>query len=140
MLSAAPSATLAADASAALGMEELAGKVPEFSLVTSGGTRVNSEDWRRKLVVLHFWASWCKPCRVELPELSSLAKSINPARAEVVLIAVDEDKSAEALIQYARELGVELPIYVASLSDIPPPRFGRAVSRPLILFTGQPES
>jgi thiol-disulfide isomerase/thioredoxin len=103
----------------ALGMETLAESLPPLHLVGSRGERVSSAAWGHKLVVLHFWASWCKPCRKELPELATLARRLDPARAEVVLVAIDDDKSAEVLTAYARELGVELPIYVASASDIP---------------------
>lgn len=103
----------------ALGMEILSESLPELSLVTGRGERRNSADWQHRLIVLHFWASWCKPCQKELPELAALARKLDPSRGEVVLVSIDEDKSADELTRYARDLGVELPIYIARLSDIP---------------------
>lgn len=108
-----------ADVNSELGMEVLSESLPALTLVTGRGERRNSADWQHKLVVLHFWASWCKPCRKELPELAALANKLDPGRGEVVLVSIDEDKSGDELTRYAHALGVELPIYIAKLSEVP---------------------
>jgi thiol-disulfide isomerase/thioredoxin len=114
------------DPARALGMEVLDDALPALTLVTGDGARSESQAWQSKVVVLHFWASWCVPCRKELPELAGLAKAIAP-NVEIVLVAIDEDKTPEALTAYARALGVELPIYIANLSTIPPVFWSRGV-------------
>lgn len=109
----------AAFSAPALDMEMLDETLPALHLVTADGTALSTSVWERKLVLLHFWATWCKPCRAELPELAALARKLDPARAEIVLVAIDDDKSADDLTRYARELGVDLPIYIANRSEIP---------------------
>jgi len=52
----------------------LVGETPEFTLLDLDGKTVRLSDFRGKTVVLNFWATWCMPCRVELPTLSRFAR------------------------------------------------------------------
>lgn len=61
---------------------------PSFSLTSLDGTTVKSGVLKGSVVVLNFWATWCQPCMVEIPELKELAASSN---VKVVGIALDQD-------------------------------------------------
>jgi peroxiredoxin len=70
---------------------------PDFQLTLSTGKQVKLSDYRGKAVLLHFWATWCPPCRVELPEMNKLAaKLAGEKNAELTFLAVcvsDQEKS-----------------------------------------------
>jgi thiol-disulfide isomerase/thioredoxin len=61
-----------------------------FKLPTRGGTEVDLSSFRGKPILVNFWATWCPPCREEMPSLSRLAQSFDPQSFEVVTVSVDE--------------------------------------------------
>lgn len=63
--------------------------VPDFSLGSNQGTVVTLSDYRGKVVVLNFWASWCPPCRAEMPEFKRL-DALFKERGDVVLLFVNQ--------------------------------------------------
>lgn len=67
---------------------------PQFSLKDRSGKTVRLDDFQGKLVVLHFWASWCPPCVDEIPKWLELAKSME-TNSMVKFVAVSLDKSWE---------------------------------------------
>jgi thiol-disulfide isomerase/thioredoxin len=74
-----------------------------------GRTTVTMSDFRGRPVLLTFWASWCGPCRVELPELSKLYGEL--AGKGFVLFTVNVDQSPIAARKYLDRLGIKLPVY-----------------------------
>lgn len=109
----------AAQAEDALGLEALHDAVPSFALVpAAGGAALANADLRGKTVLLHFWATWCTPCKKELPALDSLAADLDPARFAVVLVAIDTAITPAEVLAYARDLGVRLPVYVAASGGV----------------------
>lgn len=62
-------------------------KVPDFQFTDINGKDHDISDYRGKIVLLNFWATWCPPCVIEFPKLLSLAK-LNP---DIVLIALSSD-------------------------------------------------
>lgn len=72
-------------------------RVPNFTLTTFDGATINLEDLRGKVVVLNFWASWCKPCEQEAADLEAAWRFYQP-RGDVVFLGVDYvDTEPEAL-------------------------------------------
>ena len=70
-------------------------QAPHFSLTQLyDGKNVELADYRGKVVYLDFWASWCPPCRVSLPQIESMQKELGAEDFEVVAINLDEDKHA----------------------------------------------
>jgi len=61
-----------------------------FRLPARGGGRVDLATFRGKPVLVNFWATWCPPCREEMPSLARLAESFDPQSLEVVAISVDD--------------------------------------------------
>jgi cytochrome c biogenesis protein CcmG/thiol:disulfide interchange protein DsbE len=68
---------------------------PEFAFTSLDGGTHHLSDYKGKVILIHFWASWCAPCVEEFPELIALAKS-QPEKLAIVAISVDE---TEAKIQ-----------------------------------------
>lgn len=72
-------------------------RVPNFTLTTFDGAQINLEDLQGKVVVLNFWASWCKPCEQEAADLEAAWRFYKP-RGDVVFLGVDYvDTEPEAL-------------------------------------------
>jgi len=64
---------------------------PELGLTGLDGTQASIQAFRGKLLVLNVWASWCPPCRKEMPSLERLSKSVDGRRIAVVGVSVDGD-------------------------------------------------
>ncbi len=62
---------------------------PNFSLTGLGGEKVSLTDFRGQLVMLHFWATWCIPCRHEMPLLHELEHTLKGKRFRIICINVD---------------------------------------------------
>jgi len=91
----------------AAGLFGFGGKDPEiapgFSLVSLDGEVVSLSDYRGQIVLLDFWASWCKPCRTTFPAVHALAERF--ADRGVTLLVVSLDASEEASRQYLTDEG-----------------------------------
>lgn len=77
-------------------------RVPEFTLRDDNGNPVALADFRGKILVLNFWASWCGPCVDELPSLKRFAQRYAGSDVVVLGISLDEDPDAykEFLLKY----------------------------------------
>ncbi len=75
---------------AALRADKPGTPAPPFTLADRSGRSVSLADLRGKVVFVNFWATWCAPCREEMPSLVRLARSIDARDAVVVTISVDE--------------------------------------------------
>ena len=65
-------------------------RAPEFQLPALEGTPVNLSDYRGKVVMVHFWATWCPPCVEEMPELESLYRTFKGKGLEILAISADK--------------------------------------------------
>jgi peroxiredoxin len=81
---------------------------PEFSLSTPDGKKVSLKDFRGKIVLLNFWASWCVPCREEMPAMEKLYKEYKEKNFVVLAVAV-KDRKQDA-IDFVKELKITYPI------------------------------
>ena len=73
---------------------DLGEPVPSFTLRKDDGQVVSLADYRGKIVVLNFWATWCAPCIEEMPSLNRFAERYAGKGLEIVAISVDEDPDA----------------------------------------------
>lgn len=64
-------------------------KMPQFDLKTIYGTDVNLSDYKGKVIVLNVWATWCRPCVAEIPELITAQKALKDSDVRVIGVAVD---------------------------------------------------
>lgn len=96
---------------------------PGFTLTTLAGKRRSASDWDGRVLVVNFWATWCAPCREEMPMLDRIQGELGGRGLQVVGIAIDQRKPVRDFVQ---ELGVDYPILV---SDLDAGRDAAAVSR-----------
>jgi thiol-disulfide isomerase/thioredoxin len=76
------------------------------------GKPVNKDNWGGKVVLINFWATWCPPCREEIPELIELKREFKD-KMEIVGISEDDDPPA-SVIKFARAKGMTYPIVMAT--------------------------
>lgn len=77
------------------------------------GTDLDGHTWRLadlrgRAVLINFWASWCEPCRAEMPSLQSLAQFYGPEK--LIVLAVNFKESATIVQRYARRVDLQLPL------------------------------
>jgi len=98
------------------GVGPVEGSVPQWSAVTLEGERVDAEALRGRVVVVNFWASWCGPCRLEVPALQSLWEEHGGdrgvGRVAVVGVSIDSDRAAAE--RFLAERGVTYPVVMAT--------------------------
>ncbi len=80
---------------------------PNFALPTHDGKVVELAGLRGHPVILNFWATWCGPCRQEMPELQAFYDDRHPKGLEI--IAIDIQESAEEVARYRQSLGIAFP-------------------------------
>lgn len=82
---------------------EVGERAPSFNLTADDGSGFRLEDYRGKVVLLNFWATWCPPCVREMPALSNLHERFKADGLVVLGISVDEDRQAyERFLQQGR--------------------------------------
>jgi thiol-disulfide isomerase/thioredoxin len=86
----------------------------DFTVVGSDGKRVSLASLADKPAVVHFWATWCKPCVEELPSLMKFRDAIEKdGRARVVLVSVESEADGKRIQEFQKSLGVDLRSYRA---------------------------
>jgi thiol-disulfide isomerase/thioredoxin len=108
----------ATDLYAAIGIQRISGELmaPSFALKTLDGQSVNSESLRGKVVVINFWATWCGPCKEEMPTLQRLQRSLQADQFE--LLAVTTDQQKEAIGSFVKEFDLAFPIALDESKDV----------------------
>lgn len=104
------STSTAGDSPSADGLSDLRGKpAPAFTLKTPDGKTVSLSDYKGKAVLLNFWATWCGPCKLEMPWLIDLQKKY-AAQGFTVLGISEDDGSAKNVADFATKMGVNYPV------------------------------
>src|SRR5262249_58494104 len=78
---------------------------PDFTLSTLSGASLSGADLRGKVVLLNFWATWCVPCRKEMPSIEALYQRYKDRGLEVVAISLDKG-STTVVEAFVKEVGV----------------------------------
>jgi thiol-disulfide isomerase/thioredoxin len=99
------SAVGAAEAPARLIVHETPRTVPEISFKDDGGQPVSLSDLRGRIVVLNVWATWCSPCRKEMPALDRLQARFDQKDVEVVALSIDR-KGLDPVRRFLASVGV----------------------------------
>ena len=90
----------------------LQGKVaPPFSLVDTDGNKVSLADYKGKPVLVNFWATWCAPCKLEMPWFEEFHKKY----ADLVILGLAQDEAPKAaIVSTAKKLGVDYPVLLVN--------------------------
>lgn len=95
--------------SQASGPAALQGQVgPSFSVPALSGSTSALDAYRGHIVVMNLWASWCPPCRAEMPDLQRLYQTYKTQN--LIVLGVDQGESAERVGAFAQSLGIHYPI------------------------------
>jgi peroxiredoxin len=89
---------------------------PDFALKSLDGRTVKLSDFRGKFVLLNFWATWCAPCRVEMPWLVELDKKYRPQGLVIVGVSIDDPGEDERVKQFIQERSVAYTILLGNQS------------------------
>jgi thiol-disulfide isomerase/thioredoxin len=92
---------------AASSAPHLGHSAPDFTLTTLEGEHLTLSDLRGQPVVLNFWATWCPPCRAEVPALGAVSDSLEGG---AIVLGVDVGESARTVSDFVAERGVSYPI------------------------------
>jgi len=88
---------------------------PDFSLESLDGKTMRLSDLRGKAVLLNFWATWCGPCKIEMPWFVELQTQYGSQGLQIVGVAMD-DASKEDIGKFAKDMGVNYPILIGKES------------------------
>lgn len=100
---------------------------PDLVLYDLKGTQSKLSDYRGVVVVLNFWATWCGPCRMELPELQKLYNKLGGKG--LVVLAVNVDTYKQVVPAFVQKMNLSLPVFVTD------PRLQRQLGIGTIPFT-----
>src|SRR5690242_13199032 len=103
------------DANVAKGAPAPGVAAPDFTLESLEGKTVHLSDFRGKAVLLNFWATWCTPCRLEMPWFVELEKQYGPQGLQVVGVAMD-DSGPDKVAKFAKDMGVNYPVLLGKES------------------------
>lgn len=84
-------------------------EAPDFTLKTIDGKSFQLADYRGKVVVLNFWATWCPPCRQEIPDFVKLQKELGARGLQIVGISLDED-GPDVVREFMKEVKFNYPV------------------------------
>jgi peroxiredoxin len=96
-------------ATSSLAASDLAGQpAPDFALKSSTGENLRLSEYRGDVVMINFWATWCGPCRQEMPLLDQLYSRYERVGFSLLGVNIDDDSSRA--MDMIRELGVSFPV------------------------------
>jgi peroxiredoxin len=84
---------------------------PDFTLESLDGKQMSLSDLRGKAVLLNFWATWCGPCKIEMPWFVDLQNQYGAQGLQIVGVAMD-DASKEDIAKFAKDMGVNYPVLI----------------------------
>lgn len=84
---------------------------PDFSITLSSGETKKCSDYKGKAVLLHFWATWCPPCRAELPEMNALAEQLQAQRenAKLAFLGICVSDTEKSRADFMEKNGYTFP-------------------------------
>jgi cytochrome c biogenesis protein CcmG/thiol:disulfide interchange protein DsbE len=89
---------------------------PDFALPDFGGQSISLSQWRGQIVLLNFWASWCQPCREEMPLLQATYEAY--AQDGLMVLGVNMGERARRVVGFAEDLGLTFPTLVDEDTDV----------------------
>ncbi len=90
---------------------EVGDRVPEYAAVDLAGAQVSLEDFQGEVVLVNVWATWCGPCRVEMPSIRAVHERYRDRDFTVLAISIDAGPGyRDKVVEFAGEYGLDFPI------------------------------
>lgn len=83
--------------------------MPAFTMTDVNGNVINTNDFKGKKVFVNLWASWCPPCRAEIPSIEKLKTKADPQKVAFVMLSLN--KNFEVAKEFAKSINIQLPVY-----------------------------
>jgi thiol-disulfide isomerase/thioredoxin len=106
----------------------------DFTLKDMHGVDVHLESFKGKVILLNFWATWCGPCRAEIPSLVELQEQY---KDDLVVLGFSVDDTAEKLLPYAAEFKMNYPVLVGNGREDVQEAFGPLFGIPVSVIIGR---
>jgi peroxiredoxin len=107
--------SVAQDVDSDEGLPNLRGKrAPAFTLKNTEGQRVSLADYKGKAVLINFWATWCAPCKIEMPWFIDLEKQYAPQGFTILGVSEDDAKDHPEVVKFKDKIGVNYPILLGN--------------------------
>jgi cytochrome c-type biogenesis protein len=90
---------------------DIGAPVPAYRAVSLTGDSVSLADQRGKVVVLNVWATWCHPCREEIPELRALHERYRARGLELIGVSVDAQGNEDGIHEFMKEFQMTYPVW-----------------------------
>jgi thiol-disulfide isomerase/thioredoxin len=90
----------------------------DFKIKTLDGKEIDFNTYRGKTIFLNMWATWCGPCRAEMPSIQSLYDKVNNDSIVFVMLSIDAEDQPEKVSKYIDAKGFTFPVFIAG--DLPP--------------------
>ena len=85
-------------------------EVPDIRFIDESGEARSLSEFRGSVVLLNFWASWCPPCRAEMPSMDRLRRALEGT--DFVMLPVNAGEKEETVKRFTREFDIEFPVYM----------------------------
>jgi len=108
---------------------------PDFQLTDLDGNNLRLTDLRGKAVLLNFWATWCPPCKIEMPWFVDLQKQYGPQGLQIVGVAMDEGNAHDAVAKFAKEMGLNYTVLLGN--DKVADQYGGVDALPTTFYIGR---
>lgn len=93
------------------GRVEVGARAPSYATVSLNGDSVSLAGQRGKVVLLNIWATWCHPCRTEIPELRQIHARYRDRGLELIGVSVDSDGTDDAIRQFMTDFQMTFPVW-----------------------------
>lgn len=90
----------------------------DVKVVDAKGLKKSLAEYKDKIVVVNFWATWCAPCREEFPDLVEFSKKFRNQGIVVATVSIDDESSLDAVKKFLREQKAYLPSFLVNVSDM----------------------
>ena len=92
-------------------------KAPDFNLKDQYGVVHSLENYKGKVIFLNFWATWCPPCKKEMPDIENIYKEYGENKKDVVILGVNSEKENEVK-KFLKDKGYTFPIVIDENSEV----------------------